>query len=382
MQGAAGAARRRAACLSVVLTVPASSALAGIEQNTEDRVDDARAQPAAMTAMATKGNWVIVPIPVANPTVGNGLQVAVLYLHPKSTTDDQSPSATTGAVTMATNGGARMNGVFHDGSFDNDRFRVSAYAGTGKFDLKFYGIGDGNATGGRALPYEMSGTVVQMRGGMRLPGTADWFAGLTVLYLDSTLTFQTSQLSPGLPDVPIQFRNVGLGPYLQYDSRDSNYYPMNGQYLRAGWMNFSSRWGSDVEFDKGDAFYNAYVPLSSASVMGLRARLQTASDSTPFYELPTLDMRGFSRDRYRDKVTLSLASEWRHKFSPRWGMAAYVEAGRVAPAVAKLHSARTITTCGGGVRWQVSADRDLNVGLDYAVSSDDKAVFLQIGERF
>jgi len=30
----------------------------------------------------------------------------------------------------------------------------------------------------------------------------------------------------------------------------------------------------------------------------------------------------------------------------------------------------------------VTAERDMNVGLDYAVSSDDRAVFIQIAERF
>ena len=35
--------------------------------------------------------------------------------------------------------------------------------------------------------------------------------------------------------------------------------------------------------------------------------LQSSIDDTPFYELPALDMRGFSRDRYRDNSTQSLA---------------------------------------------------------------------------
>jgi hypothetical protein len=34
------------------------------------------------------------------------------------------------------------------------------------------------------------------------------------------------------------------------------------------------------------------------------------------------------------------------------------------------------------VRWQATADRDLHVGIDVAVSTDDRALFIQVGERF
>jgi len=117
-------------------------------------------------------------------------------------------------------------------------------------------------------------------------------------------------------------------------------------------------------------------------VLGLRVHYQAASQETPFLFLPTLDMRGFSRDRYRDARTVSFSSEWRQKFHPRWGFVAYAEAGRFAPTMRELMDARTIVTLGTGLRWQVTADRDMNIGLDAAVSTDDRAIFIQIGERF
>ena len=55
-------------------------AIAQAEQNAEERFDEARAKP---TPVGRQGNWIIVPIPVVNPTIGNGLQLAALYLHPE-----------------------------------------------------------------------------------------------------------------------------------------------------------------------------------------------------------------------------------------------------------------------------------------------------------
>jgi outer membrane translocation and assembly module TamA len=187
---------------------------------------------------------------------------------------------------------------------------------------------------------------------------------------------------PGVSDLAGDFRVAGLGPQLVYDSRDSNYFPLSGQYFRASWLNFAPAWGGDFSYNTTDTFYNYYAPLAPRAVLALRARLQTASEGAPFFDLPTLDMRGFARDRYRDNYTLSLIAEGRCMFRPRWGAVVYVEAGRFASTLSTLKDGRTITTYGGGLRWQVTSSRDMNIGFDYAVSSDDSAAFIQVGERF
>ena len=374
-------ARRGLCRVLLVASVGASvlPALATVSEYTEERFEEAETRPAAVVQ---KGSWVVVPIPVANPTLGNGLQIAALYLHAKPSDEPDAHSNTSGVGGMATDNGARLLGFFHDGSYANDRFRVSGFVGSGKFELKFFGIGNVTLDSDHAVPYRIEGTLGQARAAVRVPGTKDWFAGLSLLYIDATVTVQTSQVAPPLPDAPLDFRNTGIGPYVQYDSRDSNYYPRSGQYARATWMKFTSTGGLHDSFDKGDAFYNVYLPMRSTSVLGLRTRLQTSSGETPFFQLPTLDMRGFSRDRYRDNYSMSVTAEWREKLATRWGAIAFAEAGRVAPSFSDLGSARTITSVGGGVRWRPSADKDLNLGVDFAISTDDRAVFIQIGEKF
>lgn len=361
-----------------LIATPLPSA-ARVEENTEERIDEARASP---TPVVSKGNWVVVPIPVANPTIGNGLQLAALYLHAKRPGQEDAPGGTSGVVAVGTDRGTRVFGAFHDNSFDGDRFRLNAFVGSARFNLKFYGIGENSPLVDHPVPYEMDGGLAQVRGGVRIAGTEHLYAGLTYQFLQSTLTVKASDVSPELPDVPRSFHSAALGPQLTWDSRDSNYYPTRGQYARFSWLNYGHRWGGDFEFDKFDTFYNHYLPLAADSLLALRVRHQAASEGTPFFALPTLDMRGFSIDRYRDNHTLSLTAEWRYKFSARWGMVAYGEAGRFASSFGKLADGRTIKTVGGGVRWRVTEERDMNIGLDYAASSDDRALFIQIAERF
>ena len=49
-----------------------------------------------------QGAWLPVPIPVSNPTVGTGIQAALLYLHPKTSTDSTALNPTSGIMGMYT----------------------------------------------------------------------------------------------------------------------------------------------------------------------------------------------------------------------------------------------------------------------------------------
>jgi hypothetical protein len=182
-----------------LLAVHASAAWAGAELATEDTVNEARARPGVESK---SGNWVTVPIPVANPTVGSGLQVAVLYLHPKAADQERGPAATSGIAGMATDRKTRLLAAFHDGSLDNDRYRISVFGGFGEFNLRYYGVGDQSAFADDPLPYQVKGGLMQLRAEARLPDIEHWFAGATFQYLDSTFTLQASQVEPGLSDLP------------------------------------------------------------------------------------------------------------------------------------------------------------------------------------
>ncbi len=76
-----------------------------------------------------------------------------------------------------------------------------------------------------------------------------------------------------------------------------------------------------------------------------------------------------------------LLIEGRHKFRPRWGVVAFVEAGWFGEDIGSLISGRTIVSYGGELRWQVTKIK-LNLGLDFAISTDDEAILIQIGEKF
>ena len=327
-----------------------------------------------------KGQWVPVPLVVSNPTVGTGLQAVLMYLHPQK--PGSTHNTTTGIVGMYTNTDSWFTGLFHDDYWNNDTIRFSGFIGTGEFNLDFYGIGEGGIIGDNPIPYEFDMTVAVLKPQVRIPGTDNWFAGLQYLILDSSTVLRTSSVIPGAPDITGNVKTAGLGVLATYDSRNNNYYPTAGQWFEAKWLDYSETWGGDNAYDKATVFINHYQPVLDNVTLALRSRLESSRGDVPFFDLPVLHMSGFSRDRYRDQHTISFHAEGRYKFKPRWGVIGFYEFGWFNDDFSQLFTGRRITSYGAGLRWQVAEQQQMHLGIDAAFSTDDNAIYIQIGERF
>ena len=350
---------------------------AGNTDEIDNIIDDTRNSKAVADE---EGQWVGIPLVVSNPTVGTGLEPVLMYLHPKEASADHN--STTGLVGLYTNTRSWAAGIFHDGYLRNDTIRISGFFGKGAFKLKFYGIGDVTFPGGKSIPYEFSALVGTAKIQARIPKTEHWFAGLQYVFIDVNTALNTSALIAGLNNLTFKFKSSGLGAITTYDTRDDNYYPGNGQWFEGRWINYGKRWGGDLEYNKGNLFFNHYQPILKDVTLALRTRIETSSGGTPYFALSTLDMGGFSRDRYKASNTLSLHAEGRYKFNPRWGMVGFYELGWFNKSFDKIFTGRRITSLGGGLRWQITEKHKLHIAVDGAISSDDKAVYLGIGERF
>ena len=152
--------------------------------------------------------------------------------------------------------------------------------------------------------------------------------------------------------------------------------------FEAKWTNYGESWGGDYQYNKFGTFLNHYQPVTDQAILALRANAVFSDGDTPFFDLPYLDMRGFAHGRYKDNATFSLHAEGRYKFLPRWGAVGFVETGWYGEDIDSLTSSQTIVSYGGGIRWQVTKDKKMNLGVDIAFSTDDQAIYVQVGEKF
>ena len=129
-----------------------------------------------------------VPIPISNPTIGTGLAVAELYLHPQRQDAPISPTSISGLMGMYTDTENWMVGAFHEGFYSEDSYRGRGLLGYGELNLKFYGIGNDSILRDRPVEYGAKATFFSPRLLFRLP-VKNWFLGARYLYLEIDNTF-------------------------------------------------------------------------------------------------------------------------------------------------------------------------------------------------
>lgn len=354
------------------------SAMSAIEDEAFEQTDNAKEIQALK--FKPEGTWLPVPIPISNPTIGSGLQAALLYLHPKDNSEPDAPNATSGVMAMYTNTETWMAGVFHDGNLQNDRYRYRVMAGTGEFNLAYFGLSGDSSLQDDPIDYKLTSDLLLSQILRQLPGSDGWYMGVRYMFINSNVLFE--QLFPGAPPISDDMTTSSLGFMAVYDSRDDNYYPAEGINFEFVWMKDNENWGSDFDFDKLDTQYNHYIGLSTNDVLALRMAYSRAGEDTPFYLLPSLKMRGFPNGQYKSDNSLSAHIEWRHKYSARWGFILFSEAGSAEASANDLFKNEIITSYGAGIRWQVTKDKKLNLGVDVGYSDDDSAVYVQVGEKF
>lgn len=330
-----------------------------------------------------KINYVALPIPQSNPALGSGLTLVGLALY--NPNHSEQPWVTGVGVMKA--GDSHAGGVVQQASLMQDRLRLLAAYMRADLDLKFYGIGTAAGERGVSIPLDQSG-----QGGLvqALYKVGDhWFAGLRYqnMHLKSTMDLsQVPVLGTIVPEADLQRRTVSLGPALEYDSRDDSFYPTRGVSAKLNLNFFSPGFGSDVSYRQVSASWNRYWRHGADSVLAARVAGCVVSGDVPFSDLCMYgrnnDLRGYATGQYRDRAMLAAQAEMRWRFSQRWGAVAFAGLGAIGPSLSELPEQKILPSVGGGLRWQASKDYKLDVSLDVAVTPDDRAVYLYVGEAF
>lgn len=236
---------------------------------------------------------------------------------------------------------------FHRSFLPRDRAFVSAtLSRRHEAAQRFSGPGprpDVDARSGFAL----SATDLDVRTGYRLAPWATAMVGAGVIAPDlgvsselgrlaDTNTSFTEAIAPGLQRQPT-FGTAQAA--LVVDTRDTTN-PRSGGLYSVQLRRFSDRDGGAYSFTNTRVDLQQFVPFWNESrVLALRV-LAEHSDGVgggrvPFYFQPTLggarSLRGYERQRFRDRSLILLSAEYRYEVNPFLMAAVFVDAGQVAP---------------------------------------------------
>ncbi len=325
-----------------------------------------------------KGDFVIVPIPISNPTLDTGLVVGAAYFYSQTEEEKRvQPASVTAAGGMYTSNDSFAFGISQQNYWDEDRWRFNGVLGHADLDLILVAP-DGSASG-LSTNWLIRGDFLQADLSRKVFG--DWYLGVLGRYVDVDQSIET-----GLPatrsDTSPRITSVGLGVNVEYDGRDMPINTYEGNYFKASALFNDQSLGSDRTYQSYALAYRSYHELSHPIVFAWEVKGCGKGGTAPLWDQCTLGLRGFSATDYLARSSSSAQFEARWRMNHRWGLVGFAGAGYIASSFSAVNEQEVIPSYGIGVRFMVLPAKRINIRVDFAWSTDSNAVHLSVGEAF
>jgi hypothetical protein len=330
------------------------------------------------------GEFAVAPIPMVNPSIGNGGGAAVLYAR-KFGNNPKIPASTFGAAGFYTENGSWMLGAGVRLYLANDRYRITGAAGGGEFNYNFFGIGSDAGQAGASIPLAQRSRAFLIEPKIRiLPHT---YLGPRYHLILNRTSLNENRDPDALP-VPLpedlRFDTAALGLRALRDTSDNPFYPTIGSLIDLTADFFGPAVGGDRTYQNGTLSFNKYFLVAKKNVFALRATGCMSSSDTPFFDVCQLgwpkDLRGYQIGQYRDDRMMVGQAEYRRELPWRLGATAFAGAGSVGRTVGEMGSPEP--GGGFGLRFLLAKENHINLRFDYAWGNNSHALYVSLGEAF
>ena len=331
-----------------------------------------------------RGDLVVVPIPISNPTLESGLVAGAAYFYAQ--TEEQKklqPASVTGAAAMYTSNDSRAFAVVQQNYWRDDKWRFTGAVGAA--DLRLSLLTFDLSSGERSLNWRIDGAFLFAKLARRLRG--NWYGGVLTRLVDADQSIETApssstDVTPSGFDTGSNTRSVGLGLYLEYDERDNPLNSSDGRYFKFDALFNDEAIGSNKTYQSFSAAFKSYHRLTESTVLAFEAQSCKRSGTAPLWDACTVKLRGFSATDYLGNASASTQVEARLALNDRWGLVGFAGAGYVGDSFSGIREHEPIPSYGVGLRFMVLKAKRINLRLDYARSTQSDAIHFSVGEAF
>lgn len=254
---------------------------------------------------------------------------------------------------------------------------------------RFYGMGPETDFDDKTS-FGLSATQVDVTAGVRVTRWLTATAGVAHVNPDLSESSESSTVADtadnfGEADAPgIGFQPEYLLTHLGMvvDTRDAGN-PRRGGYYQVQLRRFHDQEGGAYSFNDTRIDLQQFVPFWNKSrVLALRVLAQQADGigqaQVPFYLMPTLggarSLRGYDRQRFRDRGLILLSAEYRYEVNPFLMGAIFYDAGQVAPDWSNFRLEDFRDNYGIGMRFGYS--NAVALRADVAFGGEDSVRFI------
>jgi outer membrane protein assembly factor BamA len=342
----------------------------------------------AQTAVPKNPNrlkFVGLPVVFFSPDtrLGGGIGGIVTFNFPKDSIGARRSSVTVGAVYTQLN---QLLLYFPFQFFPrNQRYWIGGEAGYYRYVYNFFGTGNG-------FPPDYieryNAIYPRIRLNLSKKVAPGLYAGLRYAYDDFTFTRIEPDgiLAKGELTGANGGRVSGIGAGINYDSRNSIFYPTRGWLVDANIYGEAAITGSQFNYRRLSVDAAYYRALGKKGVLALNSVGVLSFGRVPFHQMPvvggTKRLRGYFEGKYRDNHLLVLQGEYRQLLFWRIGGVVFGGVGMVADRFETLAFRHTRHNIGAGLRVMLDKAQKINIRADYGLGYRSNGFYLTFGEAF
>ncbi len=257
------------------------------------------------------------------------------------------------------------------------------------FPDKFYGIGN-NTSKSQIESYSYN--LVQIKTMFLKKIKPDFFLGFDYEYeREYGFKYGSKDLPVStLKNGTITGYNGGTGSAIGfvgvYDSRDIIVNARKGALCEVSSYLFTKQLGSTFNFFNINATYQKYWQLKKNHILAFQTKNKFSFGDIPFIDMATAGnddiLRGYPKNRFRDKNFVGAQVEYRFPLFWRVGMVTFAGVGDVFNKTADLKFNLLKYSIGTGLRFVINPLERLNIRLDYAYGSEGGHFYFMVAESF
>ncbi|WP_204114143.1 BamA/TamA family outer membrane protein [Shimia biformata] len=321
------------------------------------------------------GSFVAAPIPSRSIELGFGLAGIAAYLFQM---DEGSSASYFGLGYFESENNSLAYGAAGSLSFDNDNWKLGAYAGYADINYNMY-------IANLPVPLNQTGELADVS--LKYQVAPEIYVGGEVQYFRSRVSLNSGGLLP--PELtPSARMSLLIGSVLaEYDTRDDTIYPTQGIFAEAKLSYGTDLDGLVDDYHRTIVKLQGHWPLGDNGVLVGRFTGCVNSASTPFFSKCAIggtdSLRGFAPMRYVGNGLASVQGEYRHRFNNWFGAVAFAGAGMTDSDFDGTTGKQVHAAAGIGLRVRLNKNFPLDYSIDAAISDEgDQSLYLYVGQRF
>jgi len=331
-----------------------------------------------------KFGYIVLPVLYYTPETKMAAGVGTLFYF-RPSTDPKSRPSDIKTIIIYTQRKQFVFGTSPDFYLKKEKYHLMIDTAFSKFPDKFYGVGSQTA---EEMEEDYTSQVSQFNISLQKKVLQKMYVGLIYAFEHNRIVKKEEGKLLAKKELlgSEGGASSGFGFLLNWDSRDSVYYPTSGSLHKFSIILFQSILGSDFEFTEFNLDLRKYVSFFSRHILALQAYLNFISGNPPFQMMSLFGgqemMRGYYQGRYRDKQMMAFQMEYRLPALWRIGLVGFAGWGDVADKINHFDFSNLKYSLGWGIRFALNREESINLRLDFGYGKRSSGVYFTAGEAF